>query len=215
MAAGLLGAGTTATAQGGAPLTVTVTRSINRSLPPFTLRATATADSTGVARIDILKGGTLVQTIAKTGMDDLFFNDDFNAESLDFMVQAEDITFDGYADLWLMQWRGAHEVGFAYWIYNPSSGRFDYYKPLSGECGYPAVDSAAQTMSLRCNNGAAGAYYIENTYRWTNGRFTLVRQESQDEYGAKADKVEHIIREVRNGKLRVVKREVIRMDDLN
>jgi hypothetical protein len=203
-----------ATPTGDPPSAVSIYRTINPSVPSLALWLAISADSVSIDRIEISSGGTVIQTIEEPGMDDLFFDQNFSSENLEFMVRTEDITFDGYADLWLMQWRGAHEVGYAYWLYNPKSGKFEYYKPISGECGYPDIDSVAKTMSLRCNTGAAGAYYIENMYRFSNGRFTLIRQEIQDSYGSKYDKVERIVKELRKGKLRVASRKVMKMEDL-
>jgi len=80
--------------------------------------------------------------------------------------RAEDMNFDGYADIFVLtSWGATGNEGGCVWLFNPGKGRFEFSKEFS-ELGTYSIDPATKTIATRGHSGVgaiiAAKYVVEN-----------------------------------------------------
>ena len=120
----------------------------------------------------------------------------------------EDINFDGYNDIRLLQFLpAAPNLPYYYWTYNPPTQKFQRQKALE-EITSPDFDPKKKLIysfwrGSCCDHG-------HSTYKYINGKPTLVEEtEVKEEDG----KVTTTLKKLVNGKMKLVKRTVEKADE--
>jgi hypothetical protein len=115
----------------------------------------------------------------------------------------EDINFDGYNDIRLLQFLpAAPNLPYYYWTYNPATQRFQRQKALE-EITSPDFDPKKKLIysfwrGSCCDHGLS-------TYRYINGKPTLIEEsEVKEEDG----RVISTIKKLVNGKMKLVKKTI-------
>jgi hypothetical protein len=94
--------------------------------------------------------------------------------------RAQDVNFDGYADIFLMTWWGATgNQGGCVWLYNPVAGRFEYSKEFSELSGF-TLEPEKKTILTFSNGGMAGLVYDTQKFRVQDNKPILIWHEHQD-----------------------------------
>lgn len=131
-------------------------------------------------------------------------------------VSFEDVTFDGFRDLVVRSSAGAYNFTYAYYAYNPAAKNFDPEPIL--EATNPTVDLASKTIeSFSKGRGFADIYFLE-IYRFEDGKYILIKSESQDiigDFNAIPAIYERVISERREGKMIEVERKQLSEEDIN
>lgn len=125
-----------------------------------------------IVKIDIYKKGesTVFQTLTDLELPYQTDNPFFDKPTF------EDLNFDGIVDLRMPESVGNANVYYAYWIYNPSTKKFEPNKEMT--LSLPKVDAAKkQIMSFERNSAAS---YVETMYTYQNGKFLLTRIENKE-----------------------------------
>jgi len=120
----------------------------------------------------------------------------------------EDINFDGYNDIRVLQFLpAAPNLPYYYWTYNPTTQQFQRQKALE-EITSPEFDPTKKRIysfwrSSCCDHGLS-------TYKYINGKPTLVEEsEVKEEDG----KVITTLKKLVSGKMKLVKRTVGKADE--
>jgi len=93
---------------------------------------------------------------------------------------AQDVNFDGYADIFLMTWWGATgNQGGCVWLYNPGTGRFEYSQEFSELPGF-TLEPEKKTILTFSNGGMAGLVYDTERFRIQGNKPILIWHEHQD-----------------------------------
>jgi hypothetical protein len=120
----------------------------------------------------------------------------------------EDINFDGYNDIRLLQFLpAAPNLPYYYWTYNPATQKFQRQKALE-EITSPDFDSEKKLIysfwrGSCCDHGSS-------TYKYIKGKPTLIEEsEIKEEDG----KVITTIKKLVNGKMKLVKKTIEKADE--
>ncbi|HEY5707438.1 MAG TPA: hypothetical protein VIS96_17910 [Terrimicrobiaceae bacterium] len=126
------------------------------------------------------------------------------------VIGTADINFDGYNDLLFATSRGIANSYADYWLFAPSTQEFKYLG------NYPifALDSRNHRLSTYERGGHAGMIYQSKHYRFIDGVLTLVESETQEATEQDGVYLKRISR-LKNGHLRQVKRELIKVPPLD
>ena len=93
---------------------------------------------------------------------------------------AEDMNFDGYKDIFLETLPGATgNSGGCVWLFNPSTGSFDYSKDFSRLSSF-YLDPVRKTIFSFVTGGMLGSVFNANRYVIEGNRPVLVWSETQD-----------------------------------
>lgn len=119
-----------------------------------------------------------------------------------YWMEAKDINFDGYADLFLMS---SHGYGLAnvwgdYWLFDPRSERFRYL----GEHARFRIDTQRKRLLNSAKSSAVDV--VDKEYAFGGGKLILLRSVEQFAIKDSAD-VAVIVRERVGNRLVVVRRE--------
>lgn len=98
----------------------------------------------------------------------LFSEMDSNSIITNF--KAEDINFDGFTDIGVINLLGTANAYYDYYLWDSKKGSFTYYEPLS-EISSPLIKPDSKTIYSYTHISAAS--FTENTYRWINGKLTI------------------------------------------
>jgi hypothetical protein len=133
------------------------------------------------------------------------YNMDPIAKGEDFFIGSADINFDGYNDLFLVTRRGVANAYADYWLFAPATEDFAYLG------NYPifTVDSSKRQLSTYERGGHGGLIYQANHYRFIKGVVTLTTSEKQEATDRQGVYRKSIL-QLKNGKLRLIKKETIR-----
>lgn len=100
-------------------------------------------------------------------------------EAMDWF-QAEDFNFDGYLDIYLItSWGATGNQDGCIWLYNPSTGQFDYNEDFS-KLSPAQADPATKTLLKFEHGGMAGMVFEAEKYKVADNKPILVWSESQD-----------------------------------
>lgn len=176
---------------------------IHPSLPRYVFRLVGDRQNNIVQSIEVRQAGksTVLQTL-QSRMDEPPYR---NAQ----YFRAEDLNFDGYRDLRLLiAWGATGNETYDAWLFNPKTGLFDFHAEFA-DLTDPTPDPLAKEIRSFAVAGMAGAIYVKGTYRWEDGRLTLVREERQDWISEKGYFVK-VIRARRDGQLQEISRDIVR-----
>lgn len=111
---------------------------------------------------------------------------------------------------------GAYNFTYQYYAYDLTTGRYATRALL--EATNPEVDTKTHTITDYFKGRGLGDLYTENTYHYENGRYVLVRQESQDfwdnENFEESSGYTHVVSVLRDGKMVEILREHLTHQDL-
>ena len=127
-----------------------------------------------ISKIDVIKNGTVVQTIDTTAMSQPVYKDQ------EFFTTI-DANFDGYKDLSLVLWSGATgNVGHGFWIFDPKNNIFSFDEKLSSLTS-PVFDATEKKIFSHANGGMTGCIYGNSWYTYdVDGALRIREQEIQD-----------------------------------
>jgi len=170
--------------------------------PLFVFRLTGDKEKNLITHIDVyLEGSPRPLQALESEMDEPPYRD---AE----YFEAVDLNFDGYEDVQLLIMRGVtgNRV-YSHWLFDPKTDRFVRHQELDKAVN-PIPDPATKQLKTFWNGGGT---YTARVYHWEEGKLVLEREEKKDwvhekEYFLK------VIKERQNGKLVVVREEIIRRD---
>ena len=113
---------------------------------------------------------------------------------------AQDVNFDGYADIFLMTWWGATgNQGGCVWLYNPATGRFGYSKEFSDLPGF-TLEPEKKTILTFSNGGMAGLVYDTERFRVQDNKPILIWHEHQD-WDSNTKQFECVTEERKDGRM--------------
>jgi hypothetical protein len=174
--------------------------SVNSALPDHVFHLESDPRGRYLARIAITTtAGAEVQTIPvlKHWLD---------APSTVPYLRADDIDFDGYADLGLMvDFKPLDNACYKYWFFDRATGRFVEEQETPDLCN-PRTDPAAREVQSLVDEGGAGTLYTRSSYRVAHRGLRLIRRESQE---WREGHYQRVVREARDGTLVVVSTKVV------
>jgi len=148
---------------------------INNDLSIYNFNLVGNPEYNTIERIEITKG-----------------NEDIISQVLEFeMVEppllgvefffVEDINFDGYKDIALLNWWGATgNRGYLYWLFDYQKNQFILNEDLNG-LSNPTPHPETKTITTHSKGGMAGSIYSDGTYEFdNNGKLILIRLEKQE-----------------------------------
>lgn len=177
---------------------------IHPGFPTYRFHLVGNRESNTIDRIEVSKGNdtTIIQVLKDFEMEPPYRGARY--------FQREDINFDGYVDIKLMNWWGATgNSGYNYWLFDPRKGRFVFHQELS-DLSNPTPNYKTKRIKTHHGGGMAGNIYDDATYVFENGRLVSIREETQDWVKDKKHFL-RVIRERRNGKMVVVSKKIIRV----
>ena len=183
------------------PPTPTVQRvfTLGPDAEPFQVKFEVTATS----------GGQVIRTITIAGLESparVQHMDMPDMEPIatdeDLVTGAQDINFDGYADLYVVTRTGASNVYATYWLFSAANHRFE---PL-GEFPELKVNAHRRRLASDETLGHAGREYEHRDYGFVGNRLTVLRSVRQVSTG-KPGEYERVESARRNRELLVVRRE--------
>jgi hypothetical protein len=120
-----------------------------------------------------------------------------------------DINFDGYKDLKLINWWGVTgNTAYHFWLYNPSTGKFDYHEKLSN-LSNPKVNTKTKTIHTFSRGGHAGMIHTSGTYVYSNGKLIQTGSYSQD-WDKQSGRYKYVRMKRIKGKLIVTKKGTVK-----
>lgn len=166
----------------------------------FEGKVTIDEDKESIVKIDIYKKGeaTVFQTLDALELPYEEDNPFFDTPTF------EDLNFDGIPDLRMPESLGNANVYYAYWIYNPTSKKFEPNTEMT--LSLPKVDAAKKQIASFERNSAAS--YVETIYEYQDGKFVIVRIENKDYQDEK--KYQSIVQERQgDGTMKEVRNELV------
>ncbi len=170
---------------------------IHEDLPIYTFHLKSSATGNIISQIEITQGaegGPVLQTLDASMSEPPF-------SGQEFFWADQDINFDGYKDIRLLDWLGATgNTGYSYWLFDPIKKIFvrnDELNALSN----PTPDPQSKTISASSNGGMAGCIYSTEKYKFdTAGRLIVVSSMKQD-YDSVTESFVKTIGELKDGKM--------------
>lgn len=89
----------------------------------------------------------------------------------------EDVNFDGYNDIKVLNYAGAYNSSSSFWLYNKSTKKFDHYKKLD-EVYNPIISTGNKEICSKWRIGLSEFYFEK--YYWKND--SLILKEKYKEY---------------------------------
>ena len=128
------------------------------------------------------------------------------------LLLLNDINFDGYTDLMLVQLiPAAPDIPYYYWKYNKKSHLFERDTSLE-DITSPDFDPDQQTITSFWRSSAVD--HGVSTYKYIDGQITLVEETESDQHPDSADVQIFTRKKLVNGKLILVERSEGKMDDV-
>jgi hypothetical protein len=87
----------------------------------------------------------------------------------------EDLDFDGYADLCVVQLTGSYSYGQHCWMFDPATRTFVRHDELD-ELRFMQIDRRKKTIT--CRFRAGGPIYAKNEYAWEKGKLVQTLEET-------------------------------------
>ncbi len=113
-------------------------------------------------------------------------------------MHAVDVNFDGTKDLAVRTCQGATgNQCFAYFLYVPQTGKFEYSAAFTETGGYP--QSLTKQIRTHWNEGCAGECFVEKTYKVENNQPILIQEISQN-YDSKNQIFTKVVKDLKNGR---------------
>ena len=170
---------TTITTQG---YTVQYTREVPAQVDNLTLRLHCQAEypgywywNYGVTSIDVLEeNGTVLQTLSVDIDDGYWVTQCWNKDG-DLFV--EDLNFDGFPDLRLMEGAGVVNLAYLCWLWNPETGQYQYASRLYG---YDVILDSENKQILTESRDGWGQYYTDTYAYDESGQLRHLKQVHED-----------------------------------
>lgn len=149
------------------------THTIHPKLPEMTFRLLGFVDGKGQTRIDAIEIFQTDKSATVQKIPDIAAKD-FGKEN--FII--EDMNFDGYKDIRLVQFiPAAPNIPFYYWFYNPGKGAFIRNHELD-EVTSPEFDQKSKLVRALWRDGCC--VHGTDIYQFVNGHFILAESEEED-----------------------------------
>ena len=179
---------------------------IHPDLPRYVFHLIGDLESNTFVRIDVSRESepTVIQSLQIPEADRPYRGTRY--------FQLEDVNFDGYSDIKLLSFSGATGNGYYYyWLFDRKTDQFVFSQEFSKFCN-PILHPETREIETHAVRGKAGMIYIDETFRVIDGRPVLVRRESEDEVDRDGRSFLKVVREVKNGKMKIVSREIVKND---
>lgn len=126
-------------------------------------------------------------------------------------IQFADANFDGFRDLLLFYNSGGSNDQFAFWLFNPRSGRFEYNDEFTNSVGVnPSINENNHSIETGGNGGCVGMCFEYDTYTVHENKLLLVERISQELAAESTDKSPPIfvrtLERLQSGKMKVIAR---------
>lgn len=105
----------------------------------------------------------------------------------------DDVNFDGYNDICILNYEGAYTKTFSFWLYDKNNNKFKHYKGLD-EIQNPVIIKNKNEICSKWHSGVSD-FYLEK-YFWKDG--SLILKEKYEE--SKTDKIRLTTTKLVNGK---------------
>lgn len=109
-------------------------------------------------------------------LDQLFIGLDINVSADTEIISFEDINFDGYLDLLVIEMTGAKNTPYLYWVYDPVLRIFEKHDELTASD--PIVDVTQKRIISDWADGAA--LRGQSQFIWQDGKFYLIEESQTD-----------------------------------
>lgn len=124
----------------------------------------------------------------------------------------EDMNFDGHADIRLFQFLPAGpNIPYYYWLFDPKQKKFALSKELE-EVISPGFDSTHKIISSQWRAG--WGHYGLSKYKFINDKLVLIEEKETKPDPENENKIINTYRKRVNGKIKIIKREVVKIDSL-
>jgi hypothetical protein len=117
-------------------------------------------------------------------------------------IQLHDLNFDGYRDLSVITMGGGHNESFEYYLFNPATAAFDFFRADNQLIPEPARRELTQYIHGSCCAGEM------RTFRWQGTKLVLVRNEVWEPWSRDQTRTLRVVTERRNGRMVEVSRRV-------
>ncbi len=176
---------------------------IGPNLPQFTFKITPDVrepvngfPQSTVRDIEVFRGDSSQPSQRLTGCDLREMEPPPSAATDPAWFHSEDVNFDGFQDIYLMTfWGATGNQGGCVWLYDRTTGRFDYSKEFS-ELGRHWSDPATKTIVTFGVGGMAGMVHGGARYQIENDHLLLIYSERQD-WDADAKRFHCVVQERR------------------
>jgi len=159
------------------------------------------SDAINSVKIDVLDAGAPVQTLELS---------DLSAPTLD--LSAQDMNFDGYADIVLLANAGATgNANYMLWVYDPAQKLFVPFPPFM-DLSSPNADPKAKVIKTHNKGGNAGLIFVDKTFQWNGGTLGKIAEERQDALRM-SSYYYNVRRELVDGKPAVTGERIFRVGD--
>ncbi len=105
-------------------------------------------------------------------------NEEWGGYTIDNLLKHEDLNFDGFEDLELLQYDIPHldKKYYCIYLWDNKAGRFNYSPELTG-IGVN-LETHPESKTLTTREDWQGGAWQEDTYRWNSGKLELIEEES-------------------------------------
>lgn len=166
----------------------------------FEGKVTIDEDKESIVKIDVYKKGEAVVFQTLDALELPYEEDNPFFDTPTF----EDLNFDGIPDLRMPESLGNANVYYTYWIYNPTSKKFEANTEMT--LSLPKINAAKKQIASFERNSAAS--YVETIYEYQDGKFVIVRIENKDYQDEK--KYQSIVQERQeDGTMKEVRNELV------
>ncbi len=188
-------------------LPISCTRSIGQG------EGDATFTFTEKGSLEVVKDGKLILSLEND--EQISIVDSNSGYFLNsYAISFPDITYDGYMDIEVLTGAGFYNFIYDYYAYDPKTKSYGA-EPILSDITNPGVDPNTKNIESYHKGRVIGDLYVSKTYNFENGTYVLVREESQNCVDVSCDEgYVHIISELRNGKMVVVKEKKLTTEEV-
>jgi hypothetical protein len=90
---------------------------------------------------------------------------------------SEDVNFDGYNDLEVVNQVGNYWSSSSFWLYDKKAKKYEYYKPMDTIVN-PVVDSKNKSITSNYHVGPTDYYY--KVYEWKNHKLVMTHFQADE-----------------------------------
>jgi len=118
----------------------------------------------------------------------------------------DDFNFDGFIDFKLFSFEAKHgQTGYQFYLYDPIKQKYYYSKEIASILDDADVDKEKKTLSHIYR--LMGGDYQQVVCTYVSGKLTIIEQREDKNF--EGNKIEIIIKKRINGKLKVIKHQII------
>ncbi len=101
-------------------------------------------------------------------------------ESEAYFNVSQDVNFDGFKDLEVINQVGNYWSSSSFWLYNKKTKKYDYYKPMDTIVN-PVVDKKNKTITSTYHVDPVNYYY--KVYEWKHKKLTMTHYQEDEDNG--------------------------------